>query len=51
MIAFRAEMENALGRERFTAAWERGWRLDPLSATQEVLEELVSSGHKEDEPT
>jgi tetratricopeptide (TPR) repeat protein len=51
MIAFRAEMENALGTERFTAAWERGWRLDPLSAAQEVLEELVASGHKEDEPT
>lgn len=38
----RAELEDALGEDRFTAAWERGKNLDPMAAAEDVLAALES---------
>lgn len=41
---FRAEMETSLGEERFAAAWDRGEKLEAMTAAAEVLQALDAEG-------
>lgn len=40
----RAELEGALGEERFAAAWERGKALDAMAVAEDVLAVLEAAG-------